>query len=398
MAQKVTAMDVRAATALAGGIENVAEFCREQNISRQTFYKWRRRFVADGLAGLEPRSRRPHTVPGRVGGDLEAQVVATRTRLQSAGLDHGPQSIVWTMQREGVDSVPSRSTVWRILHRHGLIVAEPTKRPKSSMRRFCYDRPNELWQSDWTQWHLEDGTSVAIAGTIDDHSRYLCALAADTGDATATLVWQVMLAGIAECGVPSMSLTDNGFVYTGKHHGFQTPLEKNLRALGTRTINSRPYHPQTCGKIERFWQTLKRWLNTQPPPATVDDLNAMLEQFRGHYNHTRPHRALRGATPGEVFDATERARPVDRALPAPVFTTRQTVNPKQGKITVGPYFVQVGNQWGGHTLDAICDDNHIVIFSGATIVREFDADPSRRYQGRRELPGTRGKRQPLPAA
>ncbi|WP_245555674.1 integrase core domain-containing protein [Gordonia soli] len=204
-----------------------------------------------------------------------------------------------------------------------------------------------MWQSDWTEWHLADGTSVAIAGTIDDHSRYLCALAADIGDGTTTLVWQVMLAAIDECGVPSMSLTDNGFVYTGKHRGFETPLEKNLRAVGTRTINSRPDHPQTCGKIERFWQTLKRWLNTQPAPATLDDLNEMLDRFRSHYNHHRPHRALHGATPAETFDATEPARPVDRPLPAPVFTTHQQVNPTQGKITVGPYFVQVGNQWGG---------------------------------------------------
>ncbi|WP_439644622.1 helix-turn-helix domain-containing protein [Gordonia soli] len=116
MAQKVTAMDVRAATALAGGVENVAQFCREHHVSRQTFYKWRRRFAAEGLAGLEPRSRRPHTAPGRSGDEVEALAVATRRRLQSAGCDHGPQSIVWTLQREGVltlyrvaNSAPSRA-------------------------------------------------------------------------------------------------------------------------------------------------------------------------------------------------------------------------------------------------------------------------------------------------
>ena len=391
-------MDVRAAAALAGGVDNVAEFCRVQNISRQTFYKWRRRFAAEGLAGLEQRSRRPHSVPGRVSAEVETLVVATREQLRTAGADHGPQSIVWTLQRAGDGAVPSRSTVWRILRRHGLITDEPAKRPKSSMRRFCYDRPNELWQSDWTQWRLADGTSVAIAGTIDDHSRYLCALGADTGDASTELVWQVMLAGIIDCGIPAMSLTDNGFVYTGKHRGFETPLEKNLRALGTRTINSRPYHPQTCGKIERFWQTLKRWLNTQPPAASIDDLTVLLTRFRSYYNDTRPHRALGGSTPAEAFRATEHARPAQRPLPAPVFTTRQTVNPTQGKISVGPYFVHVGARWGGHTVDAICDDNHIVIFSGTTIVREFDADPSRRYQGRPRTPGTHGKREPLPAA
>ena len=111
---------------------------------------------------------------------------------------------------------------------------------------------------------LADGSPAGIAGTLDDHSRYLVALHAGAGDANADLVWAVMLAGIDECGIPSMSLTDNGIVYTGRFHAHESAFEINLRALGARTINSAPFHPQTCGKIERFWQTLKKWLRSQP--------------------------------------------------------------------------------------------------------------------------------------
>jgi transposase len=207
MAQKVTAMDIRAATALAGQIDNVSQFCRDQQISRQTFYKWRRRFSRDGLDGLQELSRRPNSSPGQTPAAVEEAVLRCRKQLLEQGLDHGPQSIVWALQRRETP-VPSRSTVWRILTRHGLIVAQPHKRPKSATKRFVFGRPNECWQSDWTGWSLADGTDVAIAGSLDDHSRYLPALRAGIGHGTAELVWSVMLDGITECGIPAMSLAE----------------------------------------------------------------------------------------------------------------------------------------------------------------------------------------------
>ncbi|MBU8821177.1 DDE-type integrase/transposase/recombinase, partial [Mycolicibacterium goodii] len=144
-------------------------------------------------------------------------------------------------------------------------------------------RPNECWQSDWTGWRLADGTAVAIAGSLDDHSRYVVGLRADASDADGDLVWSVILAGVNECGIPSMSLSDNGIVYTGRFHSHESAFEINLRALGVHTINSAPFHPQTCGKVERFWQTLKKWLSARDPAATVADLNDLLEQFRSFY-------------------------------------------------------------------------------------------------------------------
>jgi transposase InsO family protein len=398
MAQKVTAMDIRAATAVAGQIDNVAQFCREHQISRQTFYKFRRRFGEEGLAGLQDRSRRPVSSPGQTSAAVEEVVLRRRKQLLDDGRDYGPQSIQWSLQREEYPNAPSRSTIWRILTRHGQITPQPQKRPKSATKRFTFSRPNECWQSDWTQWVLADGAPVAIAGTLDDHSRYLPALRAGPGDATGDLVWSVMMAGITECGIPSMSLTDNGFVYTGKWRGFEATFEANLRALGTVTINSTPFHPQTCGKIERFWQTLKKWLRAQDASATLDELNELLEQFRKYYNHHRPHRALRGAIPAEAFTATEKARPARQPLPQPVFVNRQVVSPRSGSLTVGPYMVNVGRRWSGLTCDTICDGTHIVIFSGTTLVRELTANPTRRYQRGQRKPGTHGKREPKPAS
>jgi transposase InsO family protein len=378
MAQKVTAMDIRVAAAYAGPIENVSAYCRDHQISRQTFYKYRCRFRDEGLEGLQERSRRPHHSPGQTPAAVEEAVLRKRKQLLEDGRDHGPQSIVWAFERDG-QPTPSRSTVWRILTRHGLIVPEPRKRPKSAAKRFTFSRPNECWQSDWTEWRLADGSPVAIAGTLDDHSRYLTGLLAGPGDATADLVWSVMLAGIAECGIPSMSLSDNGFVYTGRWRGHETSFEANLRSLGTRTINSSPYHPQTCGKIERFWQTLKKWLRARPEPTSLAALNALLEEFRAFYNHERRHRALRGATPAAAFAATAKAQPADRPLPNPVFVTRKTVS-AVGELYVAPYRIRVGKRWSHHVCDAIRDGDHITLFSGTALVRELTADPTKRCQ------------------
>ncbi|MBU8821195.1 IS481 family transposase, partial [Mycolicibacterium goodii] len=111
--------------------------------------------------------------------EVEDMVVRRRKQLIELGCDHGPQSIVWSLQRDGHTEVPSPSTVWQILTRRGAITPQPQKRPKSATKRFCFARPNECWQSDWTGWRLADGTAVAIAGSLDDHSRYVVGLRAD---------------------------------------------------------------------------------------------------------------------------------------------------------------------------------------------------------------------------
>lgn len=398
MAQKVTAMDIRMAAALAEQVPNVAAFCRDKKISRQTFYKFRTRFAEEGIDGLQERSRRPLCSPGQTPADVEELVLRRRKQLLEQGLDYGPQSIVWSLQRDGHTALPSPATIWRILTRHGAITPQPRKRPKSATKRFVFSRPNQCWQSDWTGWVLADGSPVAIAGSLDDHSRYSVGLHAAAGAGTAELVWSVMLAGISECGIPSMSLSDNGMVYTGRFHGFEADFEVNLRALGVTVINSSPYHPQTCGKIERFWQTLKKWLAAHDPATSIDELNVLLRQFRDFYNQHRPHRALRGATPAEAFAATDKARPAERPLPAPVFVSHHTVGETSGNLFVPPYKVNVGLRWAGHHCVSIRDDNHISIFSGNTLVRTLTADPNRNYQPGDKTTRTYHTREPKPAS
>jgi transposase InsO family protein len=397
MVQKVTGMDIRIASTFTGHV-NVAGYCRAQGISRTAFYKWRQRFLEGGIDGLVERSRRPLSCPGQTAAEVEEMVLRRRKQLLEQGLDHGPQSIRWSLQRQGCTAVPSRATIARILTRSGAITPQPRKRPRSATKRFVFDRPNECWQSDWTEWHLADGAAVAIAGSLDDHSRYVAGLAAALGAGTGELVWAVFLAGVAECGVPSMSLSDNGLMYTGRFRGYEAAFEINLRALGVRPINSAPYHPQTCGKIERFWQTLKKWLRARPAATTLAELNALLADFRDFYNHHRPHRALRGATPAEAVTATTKARPADRPLPAPVFVSRATVGPDSGALFVPPYKVNVGLRWGGHDCVSIRDGNYICIFSGNRLIRAFTADPTRNYQPGDKTTRTYGNREPQPAS
>ena len=395
MAWKVTAMDVRMAAALAQGVDDVAAFCRAQGISRQTYYKWKRRYEREGLDGLRDRSRRPTSVPNATPASLEDAIVRARKELADVGEFNGPFSIADRLAAQGVTPVPSRATIARILARRGLVRPQPRKRPRSSYRRFEAGRPNELWQSDWTEWRLvnEDGSlrPAAIAGTLDDHSRLLVGLRADAGDGTGELVWAVMAAAIGAYGVPMSSLTDNGMCYTTKHRGRDmrpAAFEANLAALGCQSIASTPYHPQTCGKIERLWQTLKKWLRareaTHGPYRTLTALNRDLAVFAEYYNQRRPHRALHGRTPAAVFAATVKARPAERPLPSQPQIYRTTAN-YAGTISVsrpggGQLRVPLGGRYKLLPVTVLQDGLRVAVFSGNTLLRALDVDPDKTYQ------------------
>lgn len=394
MAWKVTAMDVRMAAALAQGVEDVAAFCRAQGISRQTYYKWKKRFETEGLDGLRDRSRRPGSVPLATAAEVEDAIVRARKELADAGEFNGPLSIADRLAGQGVSPVPSRATIARILARRGQVRPQPRKRPRSSYRRFQAARPNEMWQSDWTGWHLTGGRPVAIAGTLDDHSRLLVGLGAGSGDGTSELVWDVMATAIGRYGVPMSSLTDNGLCYTTKHRGSDVrpaAFEANLAALGCQSIAATPYHPQTCGKIERLWQTLKKWLCAreaqQGQYRTLVALNAELAIFAEHYNTRRPHRALGGRTPAAVHAATVTARPANRPLPSTAQIYRTHVS-TGGTVTVSgqpagthaQLRVHVGGRYKQLPVTVLQDGVRVAIFTGATLIRALDVDPNKIYQ------------------
>jgi transposase InsO family protein len=395
MAGTVVAMDVRMAAALAQGVDDVAAFCRAQGISRESYYKWKRRFETEGLDGLRERSRRPSVVPNATPAEVEDAIVRARKELADAGEFNGPFSIAGHLAGQGVSPVPSRATIARILSRRGQVRPQPRKRPRSSYRRFQAARPNEMWQSDWTEWHLAEGVTgrrpVAIAATLDDHSRLLVGIAAGTGDGTSELVWAVMADAIGQWGVPMSSLTDNGLCYTTARRAGMRPaaFEANLAALGCQSIASTPYHPQTCGKIERFWQTLKKWLRARETSRgayrTLAALNSDLAVFAEHYNTRRPHRAHNGATPAAVFAATVKARPAARPLPASTQLYRTHVG-TGGTVTVSrpgaasQLRVHVGGRYKELPVTVLQDGVRVAIFSGTTLIRALDVDPTKTYQ------------------
>lgn len=238
---------------------SAAEAAARFGVSRQWVHVLLQRYLADGPAGLAPRSKAPARRPGAIPAALAQRVVALRGELAAQGSDAGPETIAWHLQREGL-RVPSTSTIRRVLHAAGLITPEPKKRPKSSYIRFEADLPNGCRQADITHWFLAAGVRVEILDFLDDHSRYLLHLHAAPAF-TGAMVVQAMQELISTFGPPASTLTDNGLIFTARlagRKGGRNGFEKLLQAHRIRQINGHPGHPQTQGKIERFHQTLKR--------------------------------------------------------------------------------------------------------------------------------------------
>lgn len=285
----------------------VAQAAAEYGISRRQLHRLLARYRQGGIGAVEPQSRRPRSNSAATPEPVRDRIVSLRQQLAGQGLDAGPVTIAWHLEREGL-RVPSTSTIRRILHTAGLITPEPRKRPRSSYIRFQAAQPNETWQSDFTHWRLANGTDIEILNWLDDHSRFLLSCTAHcpvTGDDVVT----TFLASTEQHGIPASTLTDNGRVYTARFGGGRNAFEYLLPVLGTRQKNGSPGHPQTQGKIERFHQTLKRWLAARPAAGTLGELQHQLDQFRDHYNEHRPHRSNDRTTPGHTYRATPKALP-----------------------------------------------------------------------------------------
>jgi transposase InsO family protein len=393
MGNEVKTMSERLAMLAAGeqpGV-SVTDVCTELGISRQTYYRLRRRVAEEGPSGIEPRSRRPHHSPRAIPAWLEDEIVRLRKELP---LDNGAQSIRYHLERAGLPT-PSLSTIHRALTRRGMVVPEPAKRPKVTLKRFEFEAPNACWQIDATFWPLAGGISGWIMDIVDDHSRLAVAARVGTGP-TAALAWEAFCAGAREWGLPQRVLSDNGSCFTGRNRG-TADFERNLRALGITPITSSPAHPQTCGKIERFHKTLKGWLGREPLAKSHHELQAQLDRFLDHYNRRRPHRALSGATPAERFDASAPAGPrlVEVEQPRPAFVAISTVAVNcNGVIEVGKrHQASIGKEWAGRRVTLVRYGLRTAVLDGTTLISAFTVDPTRRYQRSGRSPQRRPKRQ-----
>ena len=272
------------------------------------------RYREQGEAALQPLSRRPKTSPHATPPEVVALIVALRGRLTKAGLDAGPDTIGWHLAHEH-KMVVSPATISRQLTKAGLVTPAPTKRPRSSYVRFQADLPNECWQSDFTHYRLTTGADSEILSWLDDCSRKALHASAHV-TVTSPIVLATFRQTVATYGIPASTLTDNGMVFTTRlagGKGGRNSLENELRRLHVQQKNSRPGHPTTCGKVERFQQTMKKWLRAQPvQPATIADLQALLDVFVDLYNTKRPHRSLpHQATPAAIYEALPKALPAN---------------------------------------------------------------------------------------
>ncbi|MBG6084450.1 transposase InsO family protein [Zhihengliuella flava] len=314
-----------------------------------------------------------------------------RRQLTAEGHDAGPVTIAWHLAEQGLH-VPSTSMIRRTLHEAGLITPEPRKRPKSSYLRFEADQPNETWQSDFTHARLADGTDVEILTWLDDHSRYLISCTAHqpvTGDT----VVNTFLTAIEQHGCPASTLTDNGRVYTARFGGGRNAFEYLLPTLGVTQKNGSPWHPQTQGKVERFQQTLKRWLAKQPQPPTLAVLQELLDRFREYYNNSRPHRSLDRTTPAKAYAATPKALPAT-AREQNHYRIRYDRVDQAGRITLRRasklHHLHIGAQHRGTRILAIIDDTTVTVTALETgeILATNTIDPNRNYwRNTRKPPG-----------
>lgn len=360
-----------------------AEVARAYKVSRRWVHELVRRYEAEGEAGLEPRSRRPRGNPKATPAAVEDEIVRLRKWLAEEGLDAGAHTIAYHLERR-LGRSPAPSTIWRILRRRGFVTPEPRKRPKSSLTRFEAEMPNERWQADITHWKLAGGAEVEILNVLDDHSRLLVSSRARATYKAADVVSDFRSAFLT-WGLPASVLTDNGAVFTASPRGGgRCALEIELGSLAIRLIHSTPYHPQTCGKVERFHQTLKKWLRLQPRAGTIGELEAQLERFRRYYNTERPHRAVGRRPPIEAYEARPKAMPQGAAVPAHYRVRRDKVD-ITGVVTLRYnsrlHHIGIGRRHTGTRVLVLVDDLRVrVVTEDGELLRALTLDPSRDYQ------------------
>jgi transposase InsO family protein len=280
---------------------NIRRLCRRFGITQTTGYKWLERRRAACRSGLCELSRRPHVSPGRSSSASERLVLSVRAEHPA----WGGRKIARRLLDMGHDRVPAASTVTAILKRHGVELGA-FGGGDLSFTRFERARPNELWQMDF-KGHL------ALAGTgrlhpltvLDDHSRFAVVVAACGDERTETVKYR-LIAAFRRYGLPEMLITDNGSPWGDGPDSRFTPLGVWLLEQDIRIAHSRPYHPQTMGKDERFHRSLKAEVLSGAPFSDLLAAERALAGWRNVYNHQRPHEALDLAVPAARYQASRR--------------------------------------------------------------------------------------------
>lgn len=360
--------------------ETVVEVCARYGISRETFYAYRRRYLAEGAEGLVPRSRRPQSSPAQMPAALEARIVELRRRHPR----WGARRIHAELTRVGV-APPAVSTIHQALKRNHLVAPQPPRRVKAT-KRFERELANDLWQIDATQVPLAaDERPAWVVDVVDDHARFLLAAVAVTSP-TGEAAWACFVAASSAYGLPRQLLSDNHLSFTGRLYGLEVAFERRLAEIGVELINSAPAHPQTLGKLERFHRTLKEWLSDEGPALDLEHLQLLLDRFRDHYNRERPHQGIGNQTPAERYLPT--AVPPPPAI-EPVKRGKDGRYPPHsnlrkawghGVVDYHGYSITIGMRYRGATVRILEVGELVHVYLGDELIRVVALDPSRRYQ------------------
>jgi transposase InsO family protein len=363
-----------------------AETARRFEVSEAWVSVLMTRYRNEAEAAFEPRSRRPKRSPAKLDEPTIKLIIRLRDELAGQGLDAGPETIRWHLQHRHKVTV-SASTIRRYLIAAGRVTPEPRKRPRSSFIRFEADLPNELWQTDMCHWAIAGGQDFEILSWVDDHSRYALSVTAHARVNGRVVVEQFGQAAETH-GFPAAVLSDNAMYFTTRFsggRGGRNGLETLLASLGIEQRHSRPNHPTTCGKVERFQLTLKKWLTAQPPASNLTELQTQLDTFTRIYNQQRPHQALGRSTPAVIYDRLPKTGPTGSDAGVHYRLRRDRVDPT-GKITVrhaGRLFhIGIGRAHTGTPVIALIDDLDIRIINTQTgeLLRRLTLDTTRNYQ------------------
>jgi len=279
---------------------NRRELCRRFGIHPDTGYKWLGRWAADGE--LADRSRRPHASPRRTDETIEARIVAVR----DAHPAWGARKIARCLEREDMPC-PAFSTVHEVLRRHGCIVAPPGG--GTAQQRFEKPAPNLLWQMDFKGWvALADGSRCHPLTILDDHSRFDLCLEACANEQGGT-VRERLEPTFRRYGLPEAFFVDNGGPWGSSGGPRWTALSVWLLKLGIAVLHSRPYHPQSRGKNERFHRTLKAEVLALRRFRDLAEAQRAFDAWRTVYNFDRPHQALDQNVPASRYRPSTRAMP-----------------------------------------------------------------------------------------
>lgn len=300
-----------------------SDLCKRFNISRKTGYKWleRAKLQSENLGGqLQDRSRKPRSSPTETPADMQQQIVKLRELFPT----WGGRKIHHRLLNLGHRKPPAPSTISDILRRHQLI-SPVASQAATAWQRFEHDQPNSLWQIDFKGYFETIAERCYPLTLLDDHSRFnltLTACAKPSHEAVKTALTGVF----QQYGLPARINADNGPPWgspSSTGHGL-TQLTVWLIRLGITVSHSRPYHPQTNGKDERFHRTLNADVIQRQVFKNNVQAQKAFDDWRSIYNELRPHEALQFAVPISRYSPSLRCLP-ESLEPIEYFDTDEVV-------------------------------------------------------------------------